>query len=118
MSEQNVESIRGQYTAAARGEMPSLRWLDERIGAEHRWASEPPDMPEPIDQPRWRPERFIDLHGRVLVRVRLSGVLKGNWPRKRRADSPIFGPSGTAHAVELAVYHDWESGLAAAGVAE
>jgi ketosteroid isomerase-like protein len=117
MSEQNVESIRGQYTAAARGEMPSLRWLDERIGAEHRWISEPPDMPEPIDQPQWRPERFIDLHERVLVRVRLSGCSRETGEETESRLAHLW-TLRHGHAVELAVYHDWESGLAAAGVAE
>jgi ketosteroid isomerase-like protein len=117
MSERNVESIRGHYTAAARGDMPSLRWLDERIAAEHRWVPERPDMLEPVDQPRWRPERFIDLHERVLVRVKLSGRARetGNETESRLAH---LWTVRRGHAVELAIYHDWETGLAAAGVAE
>ena len=117
MSEQNVESIRGQYTAAAQGEMPSLRWLDERIGAEHCRVPELVDMPEPVDQPRWRPERFIDLDERVLVRVKLSGYSRetGNETESRLAH---LWTVKRGHAVKLAVYHDWESGLDAAGVAE
>lgn len=117
MSEQNVESVRGHYRAAARGEMPSLRWLDERIAVKYRWAPELPNMPASIDEPRWQPERFIDLRDRVLVRVKLSG---------RERDTGKETETRLAHlwtlergrAVRLAVYHDWETGLEAAGVAE
>jgi ketosteroid isomerase-like protein len=117
MSEQNVEHVRRHYRAAARGEIRSLRWLDERIAAEHRWAPEVPGMPEPIDEPRWRPERFIDLHGQVLVRVKLSGHARGTGNQTEARLAHLWTLK-RGHAVSLAVYHDWESGLSAAGVAE
>src|SRR3954454_12940509 len=117
MSEQDVQSVRSHYRAAARGDIESLRWLDERIAGEHRSVPEVPPMPEPVDQPRWRPERFYDLNERVLVRVKLSGRARetGNETETRLAH---LWTVKRGHTVRLAVYHDWESGLAAAGVAE
>jgi hypothetical protein len=117
MSEQNMESIRGHYRAAARGDVPSLRWLDERIAAEHRWVSDLPQVPEPVDQPRWRPERFIDLNERVLVRVKLSGCARETGKETESRLAHLW-TLRRGQVVKLAVYHDWESGLSAAGVAE
>jgi ketosteroid isomerase-like protein len=117
MSEQNVESIRGHYRAAARGDMPSLRWLDERIAAEHRSVHELPDTPEPVDKPQWRPERFVDLHERVLVRVKLSGRARETGKETESRLAHLWTVRRGC-AVKLTIYHDWESGLAAAGVAE
>jgi hypothetical protein len=75
MSDQSVDEIRGHYRAAARGEVGSLRWLDERIDVGQQRALGLSAIPEsePVDQPRWQPERFIDLRDRVLVRGKLSG---------------------------------------------
>lgn len=117
VSEQNVESVRSHYKAAARGEFRSLRWLDERIAAEHRWVSELPGEPEPIDQPRWQPERFVDLQERVLVRVKLSGRARETGKETESRLAHLWTVR-RGHALKLAVYHDWESGLEAAGVAE
>jgi uncharacterized protein YbcI len=117
MSEQNVQSVRSQYRSAARGEIRSLRWIDERIGGEHRWVSEPPGMVEPVDQPRWRPERFIDLQGRVLVRVKISGRARATGRETETRLAHLWTVS-RGRPVKLAVYHDWEAGLEAAGVAE
>ncbi len=117
MSELNVETVRGHYRAAARGETQSLRWLDERIGGEHRSVDRSPGDPEPVDRPRWQPERFVDLDERVLVRVKLSGLTResGNETESRLAH---LWTMRRGNAVTLAVYHDWEAGLTAAGVAE
>jgi ketosteroid isomerase-like protein len=117
MSEQNVESVRSHYRAAARGEFRSLGWLDERRTEKRRFVPERPGEPEPVDQPRWRPERFVDLDERVLVRVKLSGRAResGKETEARIAHLWTFRHG---HTVRLAVYHDWESGLVAAGVAE
>src|SRR2546429_8515228 len=117
MSEQNVESIRGHYRSAARGEVSSLRWLDERVGREHRWLPEPAEMPDPVDEPRWRPERFIDLHERVLVRVKLSGRARRTGAETEARLAHLWTVR-RGHALTLTVYPDWESGLEAAGLAE
>jgi ketosteroid isomerase-like protein len=119
MSDESVDEIRAHYRAAARGEMGSLRWLDERIDVEHRRAlglSATPES-EPVDQPRWQPERFIDLRDRVLVRVKLSGRARetGNETETRLAH--LWTVRG-GHATNLTIYHDWESGLSEAGLAE
>jgi ketosteroid isomerase-like protein len=119
VSEQNVDEIRSQYKAAARGEVQSLRWIDERVGEEFRWAPVSAGIlePEPIDEPRWQPERFIDLRDRVLVRVKLSGRARetGNEIETRLAH---LWTVQRGHAVSVTIFHDWESGLAAAGIAE
>ena len=119
MSEENVENVRGHYRSAARGEIRSLRWIDERIGEEHRWAPQQPGTfkREPIDHPRWQPERFIDLRDRVLVRVRLSGRARGT---DRQTETRVAHLWTVHHGqiVSLAVYHDWETGLEQAGIAE
>lgn len=119
MSDQSVDEIRGHYRAAARGEVRSLRWLDERIDVEHKRAPDLPAIPEsePVDQPRWQPERFIDLRDRVLVRVKLSGRARetGNETETRLAH---LWTVRRGHATSLTIYHDWESGLSGAGLAE
>jgi ketosteroid isomerase-like protein len=117
MSEQNVENIRSHYWSAARGEIRSLRWLDERIGGEYRRVSELSDVPDPVDEPRWRPERFVDLRGGVLVRVKLSGRARSTGKETEARLAHLWTVRG-GHAVKLAIYHDWQSGLEAAGVAE
>jgi ketosteroid isomerase-like protein len=117
MSEQNVENIRIHYQAAARGEIRSLRWLDERIGGEHRSVFDLSDVPDPVDEPRWRPERFFDLRERVLVRVKLSGRARSTGKETETRLAHLWTVRG-GHATKIAVYHDWESGLEAAGVVE
>ena len=117
MSEPNVESVRSHYRAAARGEFKSLRWLDERIAERRRFVPELLAEPEPIDQPRWRPERFVDLDERVLVRVKLFGRARESGKDTETRLAHLWTVRH-GHAVRLAVYHDWESGLVAAGVAE
>lgn len=119
MSDENVNEIRSHYRAAANGDVGSLRWLDERIGMEFRWTPQIPGAPapEPIDEPRWRPERFIDLHERVLVRVRLTGRGRETGSETETRLAHLWTVQ-RGRAVSLTVYHDWESGLSAAGVAE
>ncbi len=119
MSEENVECVRSHYRSAARGEIQSLRWIDERIGEEHRWLPQEAGMfePGPIDNPRWQPERFLDLRDRVLVRVKLSGRARGTNNKTETRLAHLW-TIRHGHAVSVAVYHDWESGLAAAGLAE
>ena len=119
MSEQSVDEIRDHYRAAARGEVRSLRWLDERIDVEHRRA---PGLPatlesEPVDEPRWQPERFIDLQERVLVRVKFSGHARATGYQLETRIAHLWTVR-RGRSVRLAVYNDWESGLEAAGVAE
>jgi ketosteroid isomerase-like protein len=123
MSERNVDNIRSHYQSAARGEIRSLRLLDERIGEEHRGVPDNRDvpdlsnMPDPVDEPRWRPERFIDLHERVLVRVKLSGRARSTGEETETRQAHLWNVR-RGRGVTLAIYHDWESGLEAAGVAE
>jgi ketosteroid isomerase-like protein len=117
MSDDHVESVRSHYRAAARGEFQSLRWLDERITEKRRFVPELVREPEPVDQPQWRPERFVDLDERVLVRVMLSGRARESGKDTETRLAHLW-TIRNGHAVRLAVYHDWESGLAAAGVAE
>ena len=118
MSEQNVDEIRSHYKAAARGEVRSLRWLDERINVEHR----PPVLPgvldaDPIDEPRWQPERYIDLRERVLVRVKLSGRARNSGTQIETRLAHLWTVR-SGNATSLVIYHDWETGLSAAGVVE
>jgi hypothetical protein len=117
MSEQNVATIQRVYRAAANGEASGLAWLDERVRLEHRTAASPFSMAETVSDPRWKPERFIDLHERVLVRVTLSGrgTQTGTEIETRIAHLWSFPRGGNA---QLAVYHDWQSGLEAAGLEE
>jgi ketosteroid isomerase-like protein len=119
MSDRNVDEVRGHYRAAARGELRSLRWLDERIGMTLRRSPEVSGIspPEPVDQPSWRPERFIDLHERVLVRVKLSGRGRETGKETETRLAHLWTLQ-RGQAVGLAIYHDWESGLSAAGLAE
>jgi ketosteroid isomerase-like protein len=117
MSERNVDNIRSHYQSAARGEIRSLRLLDERIGEEHRGAPDLSNMPDRVDEPRWRPERFIDLHERVLVRVKLSGRARSTGEETETRQAHLWNVR-RGRGVTLAIYHDWESGLEAAGVAE
>lgn len=84
---------------------------------QRRWVPEPPDPLEQVDQPRWQPERFIDLREGVLVRVKLSGRARGTGKDTETRLAHLW-TFRSGHAVRLAVYHDWESGLTAAGLAE
>jgi ketosteroid isomerase-like protein len=117
MSEESVESVRSQYRAAARGEEPSLRWLDERVALDHGSVPDLPSVPEAVDEPRWRPERFVDLHGRVLVRVKLTGRTRETGQETETRLAHLW-TIRRGEAVGLAVFPDWESGLEAAGLAE
>jgi ketosteroid isomerase-like protein len=119
VSEQNIERVRSLYRSAARGEIQSLRWIDERIAEEHQRVPEQPGIfkPEPIDDPRWQPERFYDLRDRVLVRVKLSGHTRDTEQKTETRLAHLWSIR-RGEAIGLAIYHDWESGLAAAGVAE
>jgi ketosteroid isomerase-like protein len=117
MSEQNVEAIQRVYRAAANGEASGRNWLDERISFRHRSFAGLTRMAETVSDPQWRPERYIDLNERVLVRVQLSGrgSESGDEIETRIAHLWSF-PRG--EIARLAIYHDWESGLEAAGLAE
>jgi ketosteroid isomerase-like protein len=74
-------------------------------------------MSGPVDQPRWRPELFVDLREHVLVRVKLSGRARSTGIETEARLAHLWTVRG-GHAVKLAIYHDWQSGLEAAGVAE
>jgi hypothetical protein len=117
MSEQSVAAIRRVYRAAANGEASGLAWLDERVAPEHRSVAGLSSIEETVSDPRWKPEWYIDLHERVLVRVKLSGrgTKTGNEIEARIAHLWSF-PRG--RRARLAVYHDWQSGLEAAGLEE
>jgi ketosteroid isomerase-like protein len=117
MSEQNVETIQGVYRAAANGEASGLRWLDERFALERRSVPELSGIEETVDDPKWKPERYIDLHEKVLVRVKLSGrgSQTGHAIEARIAHLWSIREGRTAR---LAVYHEWHSGLEAAGLEE
>jgi ketosteroid isomerase-like protein len=119
MSDQSVDEIRGHYLAAARGEVRSLSWLDERIDVDLRRAPSSPATPEsePVDQPRWQPERFIDLRDRVLVRVKLSGRTRETGDETETRLAHLWTVR-RGHPTSLTIYHDWESGLSGAGLAE
>jgi hypothetical protein len=117
MSEKNVENIHSHYRKAVHGDIRSLRWLDERIGGANRWVFDPSGVPNPVDVPRWWPERFFDLRERVLVRVKLCGRARSTG-QETEARLAHLWTVRSGDAVKLAVYHDWESGLEAAGVAE
>lgn len=104
------------YRAAADGDSSGSRWLDERVPSPLR-SSPDAVAGESVDLPRWKPERFFDLHQQVLVRVKLSG--RGS-KTDRQVETRIahlwtFEPGQPAR---LCVYHDWESGLRAVGLAE
>jgi hypothetical protein len=116
MSERSLAAIQRVYRAAANGEASGLAWLDERVALEHRSVADRSSMGETVLDPRWKPERYVDLHERVLVRVKFSGRGSdtGNEIETRIAHLWSFH-GGSA---QLAAYPDWKSGLEAAGLEE
>lgn len=117
VSDQNVEAIQRVYRAAANGEASGLTWLDERVAFRHRTFAGLTRRKETVSDPQWRPERYIDLNERVLVRVQLSGrdTESGEEIETRIAHLWSFSPGECAR---LAVYHDWQGALEAAGLQE
>lgn len=116
MSTRSIGVVQRVYRAAADGETSSTRWLDERVPSRHR-SSPDAAIGEPVDLPRWKPERFFDLQEQVLVRVKLSGLGSetGHRIETRIAHLWTFEPGQSAR---LSVYHDWESALGDVGLAE
>lgn len=117
MPEGNAEVIRDHYRAAAAGEARVLGWFDQPLAGDRGSIAAPLGIPAPIVEPRWKPERFVELDGRVLVRVKLSGraIKTGTEVETRIAH---LWTIRQGKALRLAVYPDWESGLEAAGVRE
>jgi hypothetical protein len=116
MSHENVEVIQRVYEAAANGDVLGLAWLDERFAFEYRSAPELSSGPETVNDPKWRPERYIDLKGRILVQVKLLGRGSETGDEIQRRIGHLWNIQG--RPVRLVVYQDWESGLEAAGVEE
>jgi ketosteroid isomerase-like protein len=117
VSEQNVDVVRTLYRETAHGDASGLQWLDERMALDYRAVPDLPSLAKPVDDPRWQPERFIDLHERVLVRVKFSGHARATGHQLETRIAHLWTVR-RGRSVRLAVYHDWESGLEAAGVAE
>jgi ketosteroid isomerase-like protein len=117
MSKQNVDVVRTLYRETAHGDASGLRRLDERTGLDYRAIPDLPSMEQPVDEPRWQPERFIDLQERVLVRVKFSGHARATGHQLETRIAHLWTVR-RGRSVRLAVYRDWESGLEAAGVAE
>lgn len=117
MSGRNVEIIRSHYKAAAAGDARILSWLRQPIAVIDDSAGNPLRLSEPIEEPRWQPERFVALDGRVLVRVKLSGRARKTGAEVETRIAHLW-TIRQGRSLRLAVYRDWESGLEAAGVQE
>jgi len=117
MSKHNVDVVRTLYRETAHGDASGLQRLDERMDLDYRAVPDLPSMEQPVDEPRWQPERFIDLQERVLVRVKFSGHARATGHQLETRIAHLWTVR-RGRSVRLAVYRDWESGLEAAGVAE
>jgi ketosteroid isomerase-like protein len=117
MSEHNVDVVRTLYREAAHSDASGHQRLEERMALDYGAVPDLPSTAEPVDEPRWQPERFIDLQERVLVRVKFSGHERATGHQLETRIAHLWTVR-RGRSVRLAVYRDWESGLEAAGVAE
>jgi hypothetical protein len=118
MSAKQVEVIQQVYQAAANGQKSSVTWLDERVPFLYRTTSNGSDIPEEkVDDPRWKPERYLSLDHGVLVQVKLTGRGSESGDSVHRRIGHLWSMRH-GESVRLVVYQDWQSGLEAAGISE